>query len=242
MSRYAVNIDSDNRFGPMSQKVAAILRGLFYQKQLKIVADVKEQLEEAGFSFKGIVRTPDGSGGDNLREILLENSDQNKIIFLTATLINPQDAALLAPETVMKWFGNFAKLRYPALEMETTPQGYISYTTKVVNNRFYEDSDGTLVIGVLNTNIQDIKDVIKLGGDNTVLVLAGHGGEDSFATSDGELVFTSITRPKELLRAIIKHACNQIDSSHRGTLAKEIYSWNRRTNPIVWALNTFGEA
>lgn len=190
-----------------------------------------------------IVRNPDGSGGQNLAEIL-KRTDAQKIVMLANGLIRPQDIAQVYPgiESLgMKMLRLISGVRSKVSSTIDDHQGndsiphYFFKTSKAIHNNIFKNGFCEVIV-IRNASQQDLFDAIKWGGKNSVLVVGGHGTLGSITMTDGSVKNVDIPTPDAPLKAFVQHTCANPKLGQTEEMgqrwAETTFGWKRGTSPI----------
>jgi hypothetical protein len=231
-SKSMYQLESDRRLDPISKWAASHVR----KRAKRMMEKQQEKIgkffdKDPSIQFVSIVRNPDGTGGECLADTLEERSEIPKIIILANGLIKPQDIAQVYPgiEALgMKMLRLISRVRTKASRMvdghegrDTIPDYFIK-TSKAIQGDLFSDGSCEVII-VRNASKQDLFDAVKLGGENTVLLV-------------GPVENSDIPTPEIPLKAFVQHTCaapKQGQSEEMGQRwAETTFGWKRGTSPI----------
>jgi hypothetical protein len=185
----------------------------------------------------------DGSGNLDIKEKLKNAGVDNKIILLLNGIVNPQDIVQGMNPIITRLLMAFLRLqpisltRY-GLDVKKLSKGdsisnYIINTTEEIKKELFNDKPVNVVI-VRNASSKDLSDVIQVGGENTVLVVGGHGTFSSLRMTDKSVSSKDISNPEKRLKAFVQHTCamNKEQEEIGSRFALKTFGWKRGTNPL----------
>jgi len=259
-------IDSDNRFkkeqigkiaigvGPFMigvnvsflQNVLEKARKNLLEHQTKQQEDVEKYFKfDESIKIKSFYRNPDAKGElDMVKEIGNISLEKNKIILLLNGIVNPQDIVQSKPHLTRVAMAlmrlHLKNIKQYGVNLDKLLSGdsiskYIINTIEKVQKDVFEEKPCTVLI-VRNAASKDLLDVIKVGGENTTLVVGGHGDFGSLTMTDGIVLGKDIPAPQSKLKAFVQHTCASKKDKQQEeigkTFSKKTFGWDRGTNPV----------
>ena len=239
-----LSLESDKRFGPISSRIARWSRKRLVKHQQKQQSDIEARLEgDDSVEFYSFIRDPNGTGGDSLSNILVQESEEPQVILLANGIVNPRDIIQISPfleKVGMKCLRLTSRTRAKIIDTleegicSDTTAGYTINTIKAVQGQLFDDKK-CKVIMIRNATKQDLHDSVQYGGSNTAVITIGHGTLGSVSMTDGKVSNTDIETPHQPLKAFIQHTCasDRDESEVMGErLAEKVYGWDRGTSPV----------
>lgn len=235
-----LKLESDQRFGKATQWFAERARRNVKKHQTRHLNVVEQAFKDDPFvQITSIIREANGTGGD---ELLIDQKESPRIVLLMNGLVNPQDIVQVSP-FLEKWgmagLRLASKTRGRVIEVVDDTvrgdsiSGYLINTVRNIKNDLFNGEPCDVII-VFNASKHDLNEVIKNGGENTALVVGGHGTLGSLSMTDGKVMNTDVETPKIPLKAFIQHTCAAPDDSTEemgDRWAQQSYGWRRGTSP-----------
>ncbi len=236
-------LKSDRRFGRIGAKIARFSRRNLKKHQQKQQSEIEEKLEgDDSVEINSVIREPNGTGGENLARLLDVELGMPRIVLLANGIVNPQDIIQVSPfleKYGMRVFRLVTKTRSSIIDTfngvinSDTATGYTINTVKVIQMQLFWGRKCKFIM-VRNASAQDLQEAVQYGGNNTAVIVIGHGSLGSVSMTDGKVENTDIRTPQEPLKAFIQHTCAS-DKGEREMmgerLAEKVYGWKRDTNP-----------
>ena len=209
-------------------------------KQQKLQQKIVEEYfgKDSSVEVSSFYNRIDGSSVlDIAEEFKKMGMSSNKVVLLLNGIVNPQDIVQanphlarifmallrLMPSNIVRYGVNLNKI----ITGDSIPK-YITHTTKSIQTELFKD------MIVRNASSKDLEDVVRLGGENTVLVVGGHGSFGSLAMTDKSIKSSDISSPEKRLKAFVQHTCamNAEQEEMGKRFAEQTFGWNRGTNPV----------
>lgn len=238
-------LESDDRFGPLTRRFAANARKRAKKMMTKQQAQVEKAFDaDSSIEMTSIVRNPDASGGLGLADLLKRSPDTPKIVILANGLVQPQDIAQVYPGIgalgmkmlrLISGFRSKVSKKVDGYVGKDTIPSYIVSTTKTIQKELLGDGNCKVIV-IRNASKQDLFDAVQFGGGKTVLLVGGHGSLGSLSMTNGRVENSEIPTPKIPLKAFVQHTCagpREDQSEEMGQRwAGTVFGWKRGTNPI----------
>jgi hypothetical protein len=245
-------LESDGRFGPL-RGLAERARKNAKEHQTRHVKEVETLLDgDVSIDLFSVIREPNGTGGVEISQLLEDTSEKPRIILLMNGLVNPQDIVQVSPTLEKLGMAALRVLNGTRNQIANeigdglkgdTVSAYLANTIKHVQKDLF-DGEGCEVILVFNSSTEDLQSVARLGGENTVLVVGGHGSLGSLSMTNGSVRNDEIPDPEAPLKAFVQHTCAGPSDcpEEMGTRwANQTYGWRRSTSPIDFVDNPLQE-
>ena len=189
----------------------------------------------------------DGSNGFDMKEELEKiDANEKKIVILMSgitqlSLKNQKDLEQISPiARRLMMLQNYLKhpvrmFRY-GIDIKKILKGlsisdYFIKATKTIQDELF-DKEPVKVLIVRNANSQNLSDVIENGGENTVLVVHGHGTMGSVDMTDKVVSSSDFGNPPVRLKAFVQHTCAKTygEEEELGkNFAEQTFGWDRIT-------------
>jgi len=242
-------LESDRRFNRLVQIMLEKARKKVKRQQIRHLEIVGRAFaEDPKIKILSIIREPDGAGGADLKEYFSRGAEKSRIILLLNGIVMPQDISIASP-FLEKWgmiglrlahrtHGRVIELLNETIR-EDTISGYIINTVRQIQTEIFEEKPCEVDI-VFNASKEDLLCTVEMGGENTVLVVGGHGKLGSVSMTNGAVINKDIPTPKEPLMAFVQHTCAAPGKSKEEMgerWSQQTYGWKRGTDPTDFVDN-----
>ena len=184
----------------------------------------------------------DGSSKLDLTEELkkIKEGENTMVLLINGiTGLNIYDFEQVSPRLrkffeIFRRFNIFNMARY-GLDLTKITKGntvadYIINTTTEVQKQLFDKKPLNVLI-VRNASSRDLSAVTQNGGENTVLVVQGHGRKGLLSMTDKNVQSTEIPIPQNKLKAFVQHTCahGKEEEEMGKSFAKQTFGWDRKT-------------
>lgn len=215
------------------------------KEQARQQKKVEENFEnDPSIKISSFFNKPDGSGFNIEDELQKFKPEENKLIMLLNGVVNPQDIVQANPKLARVMMAylrihpvNIAMHGLNARKIihgDSIP-GYIINTIKKVREEIFGNENLNVLI-VRNSSTKNLLDVIKIGGEKTVLAVGGHGDFGTLSMTDKSIKSEDILPPEKKLKAFVQHTCALKKDKRQEEMGKKFsqktFGWDRLTSPL----------